>query len=74
MDKFETGRISEEYCLVLENLYHVFVNIKNNDGEYIQTLVDYQAIDAQITFKNPYSIKVEIMFAFGEAAEVLGAK
>ncbi|HEY9633060.1 MAG TPA: alternative oxidase [Coleofasciculaceae cyanobacterium] len=68
-DEFQTGRIPEERRPVIENLYDVFVNIRDDEGEHIKTVVAYQqATNSPTTLKSPHSIEAEEVFTESETA------
>lgn len=54
-DEFQTGRTPENRRPVVNNLYDVFVNIRDDEQEHVKTMVACQSIDAQVTLKSPHS-------------------
>lgn len=40
----------------VNNLYDVFVNIRDDEGEHVKTMVACQQPEAQITFKSPHTV------------------
>jgi ubiquinol oxidase len=60
-DEFQTGKNPEERRPRIENLYDVFVNIRDDEGEHIKTIVACQQPDAKTTFKSPHRPEAEVM-------------
>lgn len=54
-DEFQTGRKPEERRPKVDNLYDVFVNIRDDESEHVKTMAACQGQDAQNTFKSPHS-------------------
>ncbi|MBD1879836.1 alternative oxidase [Coleofasciculus sp. FACHB-T130] len=57
-DEFQTGGVPEERRPVINNLYDVFVNIRDDEAEHVKTMIACQKPDAQLTFKSPHTIEV----------------
>lgn len=55
-DEFQTGVVPESRRPVVDNLYDVFVNIRDDEGEHVKTMMACQKPDAQKTFKSPHSL------------------
>ncbi|MBC7879931.1 MAG: plastoquinol terminal oxidase [Anaerolineae bacterium] len=55
-DEFQTSRKPEGRRPVIENLYDVFVAIRDDEGEHVKTMVACQSVDAQENFKSPHSM------------------
>lgn len=54
-DEFQTARIPEERRPSVDNLYDVFVNIRDDEMEHVKTMVACQAIEAQSSLKSPHA-------------------
>jgi ubiquinol oxidase len=54
-DEFQTGTISETRRPVVDNLYDVFVNIRDDEGEHVKTMVACQKPEAKDIFKSPHT-------------------
>lgn len=54
-DEFQTGQILEHRRPSVNNLYDVFVNIRDDEQEHVKTMVACQQTNAQLTFKSPHS-------------------
>jgi ubiquinol oxidase len=54
-DEFQTGTVPESRRPVVNNLYDVFVNIRDDEAEHVKTMVACQQPDAQKTFKSPHT-------------------
>ena len=54
-DEFQTDRPPEERRPKIENLYDVFVAIRDDEMEHVKTMIACQRNDAQATFKSPHS-------------------
>jgi hypothetical protein len=67
-DEFQTGRIPEERRPEIKSLYDVFVNIRDDEGEHVKTMLACQQTDAKTTFKSPHNRETEGSFAKSEAA------
>ncbi|GAB4367235.1 MAG: alternative oxidase [Elainellaceae cyanobacterium] len=55
-DEFQTARTPEERRPVVNNLYDVFVNIRDDEMEHVKTMVACQKEDANLTFKSPHTL------------------
>jgi ubiquinol oxidase len=40
----------------VENLYDVFINIRDDEAEHVKTMIFCQQPDAQLTFKSPHTV------------------
>ncbi|MGI0493983.1 alternative oxidase [Alkalinema pantanalense CENA528] len=54
-DEFQTGYKPAERRPSVDNLYDVFVNIRDDESEHVKTMVACQRTDAQTTFKSPHT-------------------
>ncbi len=54
-DEFQTDRSPEARRPKIENLFDVFVAIRDDEMEHIKTMIACQRSDAQATFKSPHS-------------------
>jgi ubiquinol oxidase len=54
-DEFQTSRRPQERRPVINNLYDVFVCIRDDEAEHVKTMVACQHPQAQTTFKSPHS-------------------
>lgn len=54
-DEFQTTRSLEERRPKIENLYDVFIAIRDDEMEHVKTMIACQRDDAQATFKSPHS-------------------
>lgn len=75
-DEFQTTRTPEERRPKIENLYDVFVAIRDDEMEHVKTMVACQSPDAQLTFKSPHnpeakSLPESIKVAIEESSEDL---
>jgi ubiquinol oxidase len=57
-DEFQTYHPIAERRPKIENLYDVYVAIRDDEGEHIKTMVACQQSDAQLTFKSPIVLKL----------------
>jgi ubiquinol oxidase len=57
-DEFQTSHQLSERRPSVDNLYDVFVNIRDDESEHVKTMIACQHPDAQNTFKSPHSIPV----------------
>ncbi len=55
-DEFQTGETLERRRPAVNNLYDVFVNIRDDEQEHVKTMVACQNPEAQLTFKSPHSL------------------
>jgi ubiquinol oxidase len=55
-DEFQTARTPEERRPEVNNLYDVFVNIRDDEMEHVKTMVACQKDDADLTFKSPHTL------------------
>jgi ubiquinol oxidase len=75
-DEFQTTRTPEERRPRIENLYDVFVAIRDDEMEHVKTMVACQHPNAQLTFKSPHnpeakSLPESIKVAIEESSEDL---
>jgi ubiquinol oxidase len=54
-DEFQTGTKLEIRRPSVDNLYDVFVNIRDDEQEHVKTMVACQQPDAQLSLKSPHS-------------------
>lgn len=54
-DEFQTGQVPEHRRPSVNNLYDVFVNIRDDEQEHVKTMVACQKANAQSAFKSPHS-------------------
>lgn len=54
-DEFQTARQPEERRPVVNNLYDVFLNIRDDEMEHVKTMVACQKVDAQTALKSPHT-------------------
>lgn len=54
-DEFQAGRKPEERRPKIDNLYDVFVAIRDDEAEHVKTMVACQRPDAQLTLNSPHS-------------------
>lgn len=60
-DEFQTSHQISERRPKIENLYDVYVAIRDDEGEHIKTMVACQQSDAQLTFKSPHSPEAKLL-------------
>ena len=60
-DEFQTSHKISERRPKIENLYDVYVAIRDDEGEHIKTMVACQQSDAQLTFKSPRSPEAKLL-------------
>jgi ubiquinol oxidase len=75
-DEFQSTRTPEERRPRIENLYDVFVAIRDDEMEHVKTMVACQHPNAQLTFKSPHnpeakSLPESIKVAIEESSEDL---
>ena len=73
-DEFQTSHVIAERRPKIENLYDVYVAIRDDEGEHIKTMVACQQSDAQLAFKSPHSpeakfLPEETIHAINQTAE-----
>ncbi|MEH2404613.1 alternative oxidase [Nostoc sp.] len=73
-DEFQTSYQISERRPKIENLYDVYVAIRDDEGEHIKTMLACQQPDAQLTFKSPHSpeakpLPEKMINAINETAE-----
>jgi ubiquinol oxidase len=54
-DEFQTGQVPEHRRPCVNNLYDVFVNIRDDEQEHVKTMVACQKTNAELNFKSPHS-------------------
>lgn len=59
-DEFQTGRMQGDRRPEINNLYDVFVNIRDDEAEHIKTMVACQQPNAQTNFKSPHRVEMII--------------
>lgn len=55
-DEFQTAHTPAERRPKVDNLYDVFVAIRDDEAEHVKTMVACQGINAQLTFKSPHAV------------------
>lgn len=55
-DEFQSCGTPETRRPAVDNLYDVFFNIRDDEGEHVKTMMACQKPDAQKTFKSPHSL------------------
>ncbi|WP_204153296.1 alternative oxidase [Leptolyngbya sp. CCY15150] len=73
-DEFQTAVVAESRRPAVDNLYDVFVNIRDDEAEHVKTMVACQAADTT-TMKSPHApafaaSNAEVAFAPGEQRAV----
>ncbi|OUL21085.1 plastoquinol terminal oxidase [Nostoc sp. RF31YmG] len=58
-DEFQTSHTPAERRPTIDNLYDVFVAIRDDEMEHVKTMVACQKTNAQFSFKSPHSIDAE---------------
>jgi ubiquinol oxidase len=56
-DEFQTSHPGEERRPKIENLYDVFVAIRDDELEHVKTMIACQKPNAQETFQSPHNAK-----------------
>jgi ubiquinol oxidase len=59
-DEFQSARVPAERRPQVDNLYDVFVAIRDDEQEHVKTMVACQGADARLTFKSPHSAVVVV--------------
>ena len=58
-DEFQTGRVPEERRPKVDNLYDVFVAIRDDEQEHVKTMSACQQEDAQLMIASPHAVAIE---------------
>jgi ubiquinol oxidase len=56
-DEFQTSHPEQKRRPKIENLYDVYLAVRDDELEHVKTMVACQQIDAQVTFKSPHDIE-----------------
>jgi ubiquinol oxidase len=56
-DEFQSSGAPETRRPKVDNLYDVFVNIRDDEGQHVKTMLACQQADASNTFKSPHSVE-----------------
>lgn len=56
-DEFQSFDTPETRRPKIDNLYDVFVNIRDDEGQHVKTMLACQQADAQNSFKSPHSVE-----------------
>lgn len=56
-DEFQSARVPEERRPQVNNLYEVFVAIRDDEQEHVKTMVACQQTNAELTFKSPHALQ-----------------
>jgi len=59
-DEFQTTRVPQERRPKIENLYDVFVAIRDDELEHVKTMIACQQPDAQQTFQSPHTANSQL--------------
>lgn len=54
-DEFQTAEVATARRPAIDNLYDVFVAIRDDEMEHVKTMVACQSLDAKQTFKSPHT-------------------
>lgn len=76
-DEFQTAKAPTERRPKIDNLYDVFVAIRDDEMEHVKTMVACQQTNAQLSFKSPHTLEAEtVVFSNPEtnSNQVLPAK
>lgn len=55
-EEMQTTTQSNFRCPKVENLYDVFMNIRDDEREHVKTMIACQQPEAQLTFKSPHTV------------------
>lgn len=55
-EEMQTSARSEFRRPQVDNLYDVFVNIRDDEGEHVKTMIACQQLEAQFMFKSPHTV------------------
>lgn len=55
-DEFQTGQKATARRPKVDNLYDVFVNIRDDETEHVKTMIACQQPDAQLSFQSPHAV------------------
>ncbi|MBF2034553.1 MAG: plastoquinol terminal oxidase [Leptolyngbyaceae cyanobacterium T60_A2020_046] len=73
-DEFQTAHAPAERRPTIDNLYDVFVAIRDDEAEHVKTMVACQGSTAQLTFKSPHTLEHKVvMSSTAEAPKSSGA-
>jgi ubiquinol oxidase len=72
-DEFQTTHAPEERRPQIDNLYDVFVAIRDDEMEHVKTMVACQEPTAQLAFKSPHTLLAETVIAPPAEVEVTEA-
>ncbi len=60
-DEFQTAQIAQHRRPPINNLYDVFVAIRDDEAEHVKTMVACQGINAQASFKSPHTVATVVL-------------
>ena len=60
-DEFQTARVAETRRPKVDNLYDVFVAIRDDEGEHVKTMVACQQPDAPVSLRSPHALAFATM-------------
>lgn len=60
-EEMQTATRSEFRRPKVDNLYDVFINVRDDESEHVKTMVACQQLEAQITFKSPHTVAKPMM-------------
>ncbi|MBD2496197.1 alternative oxidase [Nostoc sp. FACHB-280] len=60
-DEFQTSHTPAERRPTIENLYDVFVAIRDDEMEHVKTMQACQKANAQLSFKSPHTLEMKIV-------------
>lgn len=72
-DEFQTATRPEVRRPKADTLYDIFVNIRDDEGEHVKTMVACQDSNAQTTFHSPHTPELEPNASFTEGERNLSA-
>ncbi len=68
-DEFQSTRTPEERRPVVNNLYDVFLAIRDDEQEHVKTMVACQHLDAKLKFKSPHTEPVVVVLPTETSSE-----
>ncbi len=73
-DEFKTAQAPIAQRPEIENLYDLFIAIRDDEAEQVKTILACQQLAAQTSFKSPHSIQAEVVFTQAATVEALSVK
>jgi ubiquinol oxidase len=68
-DEFQTGQVANSRRPVVDNLYDVFVAIRDDEAEHVKTMSACKLDNGQATLRSPHTVESEVVLTTTDGSE-----